>query len=130
MISDLVLTALYLGCSVYAYLRGFRAVFIIIALMLALVFQYGLGFSLIAKITIGAIFLLYFVLPDLRGALYGESLHDMEEEGEPIHPRYRKQKDHRGFSEEEKQSAQDAVFEDLQNFSKARKQKKKPSTEA
>lgn len=60
---DLLLTAIYLGSCGFAYKQGHRRALIIIALLLALIFQYSLGFSMVAKIAVAAIFLLYFVLP-------------------------------------------------------------------
>jgi uncharacterized membrane protein YhaH (DUF805 family) len=60
---DIFLTIIYLGCAIYAGYIGHKKFWIIVALMLALVFQYVLGFSVLAKITVAAIFVLYFVAP-------------------------------------------------------------------
>ena len=63
---DIFLTCIYIACSAYAVYRGHQKFFIVLALMLALVFQYVLGFSDLAKIIIAVIFVLYFVMSDVR----------------------------------------------------------------
>lgn len=62
---DIFLTLVYLGSSAYAVYLGYRKPFIVLALVLALVFQYVLGFSAIAKIAAAVIFFIYFVVPNI-----------------------------------------------------------------
>ena len=61
---DVILTCIYLACCGYAVWRGHQKFFIVVALLLALIFQYALGFSFLAKIIIAAIFVLYFVFSE------------------------------------------------------------------
>ncbi len=63
---DIFLSCIYIGCCVYAVYRGHQKFFVVLALMLALVFQYVLGFSDLAKIIVAAIFVLYFGMSNVR----------------------------------------------------------------
>ncbi len=63
---DVLLTGIYLACCGYAVWRGHQKFYIVIALLLALIFQYVLGFSFLAKIIIAVIFVLYFVFSEME----------------------------------------------------------------
>ena len=64
--AEIALTGFYLLCCFFAYRAGHRKHWIVIALILALSFQYWLEFSLFAQIVVAVIFGLYFLLPNLH----------------------------------------------------------------
>lgn len=133
-VSDIFFTLIYLGCCFYAFFKGFRKPFIILALFMALIFQYVLGFSLIAKITMAAIFLLYFVLPDIRAYFMGKD-HFEDQEYEDVDSQDRSGFFSHGISSSSRSTksqqecdAQQSVFEEFEDMSRKRREKKKPKT--
>ena len=65
-LAEIALTGFYLLCCFFAFRAGHRKHWIVIALILALSFQYWLDFSLFAQIVVAVIFGLYFLLPNLQ----------------------------------------------------------------
>lgn len=109
---DISLSLVYLGSSAYAVYVGYRKPFIVLALILALVFQYILDFSAIAKIAAAVIFFIYFVVPSIINL---SSLKPQGEDSPFTAP------PPSGGSSAPNESSYQSVFQDFKNFTKAQK---------
>lgn len=109
---DIFLTLVYLGSSAYAVYLGYRKPFIVLALILALVFQYVLDFSAIAKIAAAVIFFIYFVAPNIIAVSNSKPL-GKDSFFTPSPPS--------GGSSTPNGNSYQTVFQDFKNFTKTQK---------
>lgn len=109
---NLLLTFIYISCCVYAAFRGHRRFAIVISLILALVFQYVLGFSALAKIIVAVIFVLYYLQPDIR-----KFLKLPKEEHDEVFSDFKQA----ASAAKASKSKIDSVFEDFKNFTSKNK---------
>lgn len=117
MMLDVLLTIIYIGSSVYAVVQGHRRFWIVIALMLALTFQYVLGFSELAKIIVAVIFVLYFALSG--SSLLGANQVHAPLGGDRDEPSPREQSFSQAPNSTSGGRSQDSVFEEFQEFTKS-----------
>jgi len=116
---QILISLVYIVSSGIAVYRGYKKHFVILALILALAFQYLLGFSAIAQTVVAAIFVLHFVIP----------LAGLNRETEPRQPDFDTGQQNTHMPPPNPDRTQ-AVFNDFQDFTNEQSAAVSSETEA